>query len=69
MTSSDHDQLLRRNLVAGDELVPGRILTYLRGRRGGLDASRTTGRPGAAAGGVGPVSSGSRRPEVPHAAA
>jgi hypothetical protein len=69
MASSDHDQLLRRNLVADDDLVPGRILTYLRGKRGGFDASRTTSGVGAAAGEVSPVSSGSRRPEVPHAAA
>jgi hypothetical protein len=69
MASSDRDQLPRRNLVADDELVPGRILTYLRGRRGGFDASRTTGGLAAAAAAASLVSSGSRRPEVPHAAA
>jgi len=69
MASTDHDQLPRRNLIADDDLVPGRILTYLRGRRGGFDASRTSGAPRAAAAGSGPVPAGSSRPEVPHDAA
>jgi hypothetical protein len=68
MASSDHDHLPRRNLIADDELVPGRILTFLRGSRGGFDASRTSGAPRAAAAGSTPVPAGSRSPEVPHAA-
>jgi hypothetical protein len=69
MAGNDHDQLSRRNLIADDDLVPGRVLTYLRGQRGGFDASRTPGAPRAAAAGSGPVSAGSSRPEVPHDAA